>query len=211
MTRRVDIYAKDGGIGAYKSIMVFSPDHNFGFVVLVASLLPSSGSLLSRLPEIIVQTMLPALEEAARQDAASAFAGCYEDAASGMALDIVVDDVLPGLTVSSWTRGDLDVLQSLASLRYGPGVAGRLTLYPMQPEAEGHLPFRGVWEREGYRANDPRYEETVFLRGCPAWAAADSVKYGNVGLDDFEFIHAEDGGIGGISPKVMRRVFSKTG
>ncbi|KPM42353.1 hypothetical protein AK830_g4180 [Neonectria ditissima] len=71
-TRVVDLYTKNGMLGAYSSLFVLSPDHDFGFVILLAG--ESSGlDMLSLLPSLVTQTMIPAIEEAARRKAKSRF------------------------------------------------------------------------------------------------------------------------------------------
>ncbi|KAM0325903.1 hypothetical protein ACHAQA_007206 [Verticillium albo-atrum] len=206
-TRRVDIYAKDGGIGAYSSIIVFSPDHEFGFLVLLASPNMQGGLLLGQLPELIAQTMIPAFEQAAREQAARTYTGRFVDSETNLSLTIEVDDEMPGLIVANWTRGDVDMLQSMASLRYGPGVEASLTLFPMQVESGSRVSFRGVWATAA--GASPEQDGGVFLSGCAAWAAADALKYGDIGIDDFEFIQDEERGVVGVSPRVTRRLLKK--
>ncbi|KAM0273588.1 hypothetical protein ACHAQH_008251 [Verticillium albo-atrum] len=126
-----------------------------------------------------------------------------------MSLVIEVDDEMPGLKIVKWTNGDLDMLSSLASLRYVSGVEAHLMLYPTQVETVepgNRVLFRGVWERS---ADDTLVQDgSIFLRGCTAWAAEDAIKYGNVGIDDFQFV--KDGSrVVGVSPRVTRRTLEK--
>ncbi|KAL9570376.1 hypothetical protein ACKAV7_005487 [Fusarium commune] len=66
-TRVVDLYTKNGAIGLYTAIIVLSPDHEMDHVALIAG--TNRAYLLSYLPDLLAQTLLPAAENAARDTA----------------------------------------------------------------------------------------------------------------------------------------------
>lgn len=204
-TRATEILMSSGGIGAYRALLIMSPDHKIGFTMLFASLSPRAG-LVSILPDLITEALVAAAEEAAREEAAARFAGKYEGCEGGMSLTLEVEDGLPGLGVTSWTRGDDDMLSLLGSLRFGPGAVARLRLYPMDLEDTKQVGFRGVYEPVGV---DSTVRSGIFGGVCGVWGGVEPVKYGNIGIDEFAFFLDEDGKVTGLSPLVMRQTLTK--
>ncbi|KAH7166429.1 beta-lactamase/transpeptidase-like protein [Dactylonectria macrodidyma] len=201
-TRVVDLYTKNGMLGSYSALFILSPDHNFGFVALFASTTMGL-DMFSVLPSLITDTMLPALEEAAREQARSRFAGNYTSSHG----DIVVgvDKNLPGLSVRSWKRGKVDVLKQFTNV-LGVG-SGGLRLYPVGLEGNGKIRFRGVYDFEREVPSQGIVDPWVDL--CLAWGGADAVKYGNMAIDDFEFDLDDSGKATGITPRVWRERLAK--
>lgn len=72
--RVVDIHTKGGNVGVYSAPLALLPDFNVGFVVLVASEADGAPYIFS---DLIAEVVIPALEEAARQEADSVYAGTY--------------------------------------------------------------------------------------------------------------------------------------
>ncbi|KAK7420246.1 hypothetical protein QQX98_002901 [Neonectria punicea] len=201
-TRVVDLYTKNGMLGAYSSLFVLSPDHDFGFVLLLAG--ESSGlDLLSVLPGLVTQTMLLALEEAARSKAKSRFAGEYESPHGKLVIG--VDDALPGLAVRNWTRGAVDVLQTFQDI-FAMGFAG-LRLYPAGVEGNGTVRFRGVYENRREVPSSGKVDPWTDL--CMSWGGVEAIKYGNIGIDDFEFKLDDNGNVLGITPRVWKELLPK--
>ncbi|UPL02815.1 hypothetical protein LCI18_013749 [Fusarium solani-melongenae] len=201
-TRVVDIYTKNGMFGLYSAFFVLSPDHDFGFIILLAS--ESSGlDMWPVLPSLMTDTLLPAVEEAAREDAKRRFAGSYKSA-SGK-LEVGVDRDLPGLSVQSWTRGKVDVLKTF-EMALGTG-SGGLRLYPSGLEGNGKIGFRGVYENEREVPIPDSVDPWVDL--CMSWGGVDALKYGGIGIDDFEFELDGDGKATGIRPKVWRETLAR--
>ncbi|RMJ19119.1 hypothetical protein CDV36_001176 [Fusarium kuroshium] len=201
-TRIVDLYTKNGLLGLYSSFFVLSPDHDFGFVILLAS--ESSGlDMWPILPSLMIDTLLPAVEEATREDAKERFAGSYKSA-SGK-LEVGVDRDLPGLSVRSWTRGKVDVLKTF-EMALGMG-SGGLRLYPSGLEGNGKIRFRGVYENEREVPIPGSVDPWVDL--CMPWGGVDSLKYGGIGIDDIEFELDEGGKATGVRPRVWRETLDR--
>ncbi|KAF5698577.1 beta-lactamase-like 1 [Fusarium globosum] len=209
-TRIVDLYTKNGAIGLYTAIIVLSPDHGIGFVALMAG--ANRAYLLSYIPDLLMQTLLPAAENAARHNAVKRFAGTFKGPKSK--LMVTMDDTL---VVRNWTRGDVDVIATQAALTWpGLDVTPVLRLYPMGLEGNRRMSFRAVLEAQA--VNDSTQEAETketdassgpFSGGCLSWGGVDSLTYGNIGVDDFEFEVDEEGNATGLIPRVMREALKK--
>ncbi|CVK94620.1 uncharacterized protein FMAN_03645 [Fusarium mangiferae] len=209
-TRIVDLYTKNGAIGLYTAIIVLSPDHGIGFVALMAG--ANRAYLLSCIPDLLVQTLLPAAENAARHDAVKRFAGTFKGPKSQ--LMVTMDDTL---VVRNWTRGDVDVIATQAALTWpGLDVTPVLRLYPMGLEGNRRMSFRAVLEAQAVNdsteeaeTNETDASSGPFSGGCLSWGGVDSLTYGNIGVDDFEFEVDGEGNATGLIPRVMREVLEK--
>ncbi|KAG5759752.1 hypothetical protein H9Q72_012115 [Fusarium xylarioides] len=211
-TRVVDLYTKNGAIGLYTAIIVLSPDHEIGYVALVAG--TNRAYLLSYLPDLLAQALLPAAETAARDNAAKRFAGTFKGPKSQ--LTVTMDDTL---VVRNWTRGDVDVIAAEAALTWpGLDVTPVLRLYPMGLEGNKRMYFRGIFEAQAVDGSTAETEENTieanigpFSGGCLSCGGVDSLTYGNIGVDDFVFEVDGDGDSTGLSPRVMRETLKKVG
>ncbi|CEF79704.1 hypothetical protein FGSG_04656 [Fusarium graminearum PH-1] len=205
-TRVVDLYTKNGALGLYTSIFVLSPDHDIGFVGLFAG--PSRAALLAQMSDLLAENLLPAAEEAARETADSRFAGTFKGPTNQMT--VVMDDTL---VIRNWTREGVDVLATQAAMLFpGLDVPMVARLYPMGLKGQGRMSFRAVYEaKKGGDAVEDGTEGSVgpFSGGCLTWGGVDSLNYGNVGLDDFEYEVDETGEATGITPRVMRETLKK--
>ena len=223
-TRIVDLYTKNGEVVAYSSLLVLSPDHQFGYVILAAAPAAQTGSRsfeVSLLGDILASTLLPAFEEAAREQAAARFAGTYVSSPSESdnttATTLVIpgaDDGKPGLGVESWKQGDLDLLETFVTVTLGADPKDykpSLRLYPTGLTSDdGQVSFRGVWEAfPKDSAASATGESGPFTGGCVAWGMVDTPHYGKVAFDDFVF--RSDGGDTAVSvtPRVSRVTLSR--
>ncbi|EXK26179.1 hypothetical protein FOMG_17222 [Fusarium oxysporum f. sp. melonis 26406] len=210
--RVVDLYTKNGAIGLYTAIFVLSPDHEIGYVALIAG--ANRSYLLSYLPDLLAQTLLPAAENAARDTAVKRFAGTFKGPKSQ--LTVTMDDTL---VVRNWTRGDVDVIAMQATLTWpGLDITPVLRLYPMGLEGNKRMSFRGVFEAQAVNESTAEAETNAidanigpFSGGCLSWGGVDSLTYGNIGVDDFEFEVDGDGNATGLVPRVMRETLEKVG
>ncbi|KAM0286425.1 hypothetical protein ACHAQH_000851 [Verticillium albo-atrum] len=169
----VDLYAKDGGLGFYRSLFVLSPDHKSGFSVLMAGPMVNVDSLLGELPDLITEIMVPAFEAAARQQATDKFAGTYVNSDTGMRLTLETYEELPGLRVLNWTMGETDMLESIGFFIYGMPQPVTLALYSMDLEQPDVVAFRGVYELvltdEDKAILKGIDDSSIFLSVCAAW------------------------------------------
>ncbi|KAF5675557.1 beta-lactamase-like 1 [Fusarium heterosporum] len=205
-TRVVDLYTKNGALGLYTAIIALSPDHKIGFVGLFAG--PGRNSLLSYLPDLLAETLLTACEDVAREKAASMFTGTFRGPKTQ--LMVRMEDTL---VVRNWTQGDVNVLDTQADVQYpGLNVTISMRLYPMGLEGNGISSFRGVFEAELVNESEDEVSGThtgPFSQTCLSWGGMDSLTYGSVGFDDFEFGIDESGAVTSLRPRVIRETLSK--
>src|SRR6187402_553487 len=71
----ITAFNKAGRIGLYSSLMSLLPDFNIGFTILVAGDLSLSNWLIA---DTIGNTIVPAMEQAAREEAQSTYGGTYK-------------------------------------------------------------------------------------------------------------------------------------
>jgi hypothetical protein len=191
-----DLYDKDGDIGEYNSQMILSPSHKLAITIMAAG--PSGINLRTAIADALANTILPAVENAARAEARANYAGTYRDPASNSSLTISTD-TNPGLAVSDFvSRG----VPSIAVLGEALGVPGDIhpRLYPTTLET---LSKRALGEpgtytsRTGWRSVFLGPSNTTqgdqFLNPCLAWTGVGLPMYGGVGLDEFVFNLGEDG------------------
>ncbi|KAF4995730.1 hypothetical protein FGRMN_4937 [Fusarium graminum] len=205
-TRVVDLYTKNGALGLYTAIIALSPDHQIGFVGLFAG--PSRDSLLSYLPDLLAETLLPASEKGARENAVSQFTGTFKGPRTQ--LTVSMDDTL---VVHNWTQGDVNVLDTQAAVQYpGLNVTITMRLYPMGLEANGRVSFRGVFEAKLVDQSEDEVSDLntgPFSQSCLSWGGVDSLTYGSVGFDDFEFEVSESGIATSIRPRIIRETLRR--
>ena len=219
-SRIVDIYAKNGGIGAYNAEIVLSPDHGFGFNVLTAGPPPSPGRpdiralTLQTIDQVLAQTFLAAFEAAGAEQAARNFAGTYSAASytndSSSSLTIVVGDGGLGMGVKNWTQGEKDLLKSyyaawaMVTIE-DMTVEPTLRLYPVDLQNSTQVAFRGVFEIPGTGDAFSSSGMPPFGTYCGSWATVSEPAYGNVGLEDFVFDVDEAGRATALTARGARK------
>ncbi|GMG06452.1 unnamed protein product [Aspergillus oryzae] len=194
--RLIDLYTKQGDLGMYSSMLALSPEHDVGFTILAAG--ESTTEAVTLITDLTINTLIPALEDAAREEANTQFAGEYSSA--NASIKITTDDQ-PGLKVTEWTNESVDVRQLLVS-KLGLQNASDLSvrLYPSGLKAPGRVGFRAVFQdnSEGDSGIGP------VTRACNTWSSVDSIIYGNVGADEFVFGVDGSGRAVSISPRALR-------
>ncbi|CAI7653968.1 unnamed protein product [Penicillium pancosmium] len=197
--RLIDLYTKSGDIGSYSSILALSPDHGVGFTILVAG--TGGHAVVAMVADLVAQTILPALEYIAKDQARVRFAGTYSAPSGGVNSSIsIATDFGPGLRVTNWTSNSTDMFQSLATLR-GANDTSQITirLYPTGLETPGNISFRALIPPDlGLTPIGP------FTGSCITWVTVDSFIYGGVGLDEFVFALDDNLSATSVSPRVLR-------
>jgi hypothetical protein len=200
--RPIDLYTKSGDIGTYSCVLALDPDHNAGFVLLGAG--NSTHVSLALASDFVSQSLLPALEQAAKSQAHARFAGTYALGTGNSSITITTDDG-PALVVTSWVNNGIDMFPSYMALNgiTDPSMLS-IRLYPTGLESPGQLSFRSVIPPPLPSGIGP------FSSSCISWVTADSQVYGNVGIDEFVFNLDGNGNAVSVSPRVLRTVLSKT-
>jgi hypothetical protein len=196
--RVVDLDTKGGNVAGYGANFVLIPDHGVGFVVLSAG---TRGRVPYAISSIITDALLPALDEAARIEAASNFAGTYD--AQGDLNSTVVLSSAPGvlgLTVEKWVSNGTDILVTLLGI---PVLSESYQLYPTNIISEdgATVSWRGTYLSTAGGSGP--------FSACPSWGALDRPTYGMYGLDEFVFHIGEDGKAIAVEPKALKIVLDR--
>ncbi|KAF5013005.1 hypothetical protein FDECE_952 [Fusarium decemcellulare] len=214
-TRLLDLYTKNGGIGAYFAQLALSPDHGLGFYVTLAGRPPANGAdrrflEINIINDMVTEIMVPAFEAAAAEQAAQNFAGTYVATNdSSIEMTIVGMDGRLGLGVQNWTMGELDLLVTYYTAISGSdsvsteGPRPSLRLYPVGLRDDKQVAFRGVFGQASSK-NSFAPGGSPWIFGCTAWAGVGEPSYGNIGLDDFVFEVDETGRATAITARGLR-------
>ncbi|KAJ5368601.1 uncharacterized protein N7496_008361 [Penicillium cataractarum] len=200
--RPIDLYTKSGDIGTYSCVLSLDPDHSAGFVLLGAG--NNTHVSLALASDLVSQSLLPALEQAAKNQAHARFAGKYALGTGNSSITITTDDG-PALVVTSWVNNGTNMFPSYMALSgiTDPSMLS-IRLYPTGLESPGQLSFRAVIPPPLPSGIGP------FSSSCISWVTVDGSVYGNVGIDEFVFNLDGKGNAVSVSPRVLRTVLPKT-
>ncbi|PYH28222.1 serine hydrolase domain-containing protein [Aspergillus neoniger CBS 115656] len=202
-SRVIDVYTKAGDLGSYASMLALSPDHNVGFTILAAG--DDTTSVVAYLSDLIASSIIPALEEQAKAEAADRFAGVYSSNLTNSSLTVSMD-FGPGLNVKEWVSNSVDMRDAMMAILGASDVSDvSVRLYPTGLKSPGQQSFRAVIQdtTAGASGIGP------FTRACETWELADSYVYGSVGLDEFVFDLGTDGKAIRMSPRALRETLSR--
>jgi hypothetical protein len=205
-----DLYTKQGDVFQYSSLIVFAPDWEVGFVVLAAG--NSTTVTVDSLGDAIIHSLFPALEETARSQAQSKFAGTYvsNDTSVPSNITLTTQPGEPGLVITEWYSNATDFLAVLAYVQTSSlnDSAVDVRLYPSGLNQQ----IANSTERVGYRAAiapvEPQANGAVFTMNCYTDDTTDELMYGGVGIDEFEF-RMENGKVVSITPRALRATLKK--
>lgn len=192
---------KAGDVGKYSANVILLPDWGLGISVLAAG--EKTSTNVRTLSDILVETFLPAVRAAAKEEARVAYAGTYVGEEAKANFTIVVDDESTGLAVTEWFFGDEDVLMLMGKIH---GENTTVRLYPTGLETtttknNGASTVTSAW-RGVYEVLPEEVRDGVFVNGCSSWYTMASMIYGGVGLDEFLFA-VENGMATGLKPRVL--------
>ncbi|GAW26801.1 putative beta-lactamase transpeptidase-like [Rosellinia necatrix] len=209
--RVVDLYTKSGSVGQYSSQLILLPDYGVTVSVLVAG--PSSGPAISIATEMVLQSLIPTLENITLSDACESLCGTYETLEPRVNSSISIAADAAGLHLDRWVNHGVDIkaaaqayaLQSgsspIRSVRFqasnlrGSPHAGRTT-------RDAHrVAYRLIFDTTGEDQNGPA---RVLDPISNQWSAADSIMYGEIGVDDFVVHFDANGTAMMIEPRVVR-------
>ena len=183
--RVVDAYTKSGNIGYWGSILVLIPDYQVGFSILGAAgpdplTNPNGGVLPSVVADIVASNVLPALDQLAKQQAVSKYAGTYKASASSginSTATLVADD-LPGLSIARWISNGTDLLGSMGSARAYP------TDLRSSTGANGTNQIAFNVQTASFA---PETSTGFFNPDCETWFGVASLEYGDAPLEQIIF------------------------
>jgi hypothetical protein len=207
-TRIVDLYSKNGALGAYQAYLILSPDHGIGISILLATDGINPADLTPHvLAEFLMTYWVPAAESAAREQAQLNFAGRY----------VPSGGVNSSITIS--TRPNRRMLGVTGYIVNGTDLLSPPGLPPGTPPAVIDLQYMAYQDGDkvSFRAISqgadlvlPR--PAAILSRCGAsWGALDSPRYGNIGLDEVWFVVAADGrAVSGVLPVMRDGLWKRT-
>ncbi|KAJ5176050.1 uncharacterized protein N7482_001927, partial [Penicillium canariense] len=200
--RPIDLYTKSGDIGTYSCVLALDPVHGAGFVLLGAG--NNTHVSLALASDLVSASLLPALDQAAKSQAHTRFAGTYADGVRNSSITITTDDG-PALVVTSWFNNGTNMFPSYMALNgiTDPSMLS-IRLYPTGLESPGQISFRAVIPPPLPTGIGP------FSSSCITWVTVDAQVYGNVGIDEFVFNLDKKRNAVSVSPRVLRTVLSKT-
>lgn len=198
-TRITDLYTKNGAVGTYLSLLALSPDHDLGISVLTAG--PSSTADYNTLVGLASSIWVPAMEEAAREQAVVDFVGTYRSSSDANTYtEFESDPNQPGIFLSNFVSNGTDLLALLASaLGEPPSVKYGGWLYPMELSDQGRIAFRAVFGATGTPVPD----------ACASWGSVDAYRYGDYAIDLFIFDVGTDGKATGVEIPVLKTTLNR--
>ena len=206
------MYTKGGHLGNYATEIILIPDLEIGFTVLTAGAMVSND--VDLLSALLTNILVPAAEEAAREEARSTYAGTYTYISASKSksntkdhLTITVDQG-PGLVISNWTYNSTDATALVAEIALGaPDIPFEIRLWPTTLKATG--PSKTSSKTNWRAVVQPLpIVDHVFLGKCISWFQIDQLSYGGVALDEFEFV-LENGRAVEVVPRAWRAGYSR--
>lgn len=189
--RVVDLYTKGGNYGGYGANFVLLPDYNVGFVAMMAG---RRGRVPYELSGLIVDLLIPALDEAGRTNTDTNFAGTYrakDNVNSTLKLSTAAG--VPGMIIEQWVANGTDVVEAIF------GSPKTFQMYPTNIKSEDG-------SKHSWRSSYISLNDFGAFSACPSWVVFDRPTYGVYGLDEFEFNLDKDGKAKAVEPKAMKHM-----
>lgn len=204
-SRIIDLYTKSGDISSYSSWLILSPDHGAGFIILGAGLRDISGAV-SIITDLVMTTLVSALETEAAAEASLNIAGEYTaPASSGLnsSMTLSVNPTLGyGLSVTNWISNGTDFLHDTWSF-FG---VDELSLFPTGLTTTMD---DGIYQ-SAFRATMGNSTQNTSHAGPASnlanknWIGLDGEQYGGIGLDLFILTFNASGYATAVSPAALR-------
>ncbi|KAI0598421.1 beta-lactamase/transpeptidase-like protein [Biscogniauxia sp. FL1348] len=219
--RVVDAYSKAGSIGAYASLMVLLPDYEVGFAALLAGGWPGNANW--DMADAAGAVLVPALEAAARAQAAAAYAGLYSSPVEGLnsSLALSTEAGRPGLGVDRWLSNGTDMVAVAVrhTLNYDVALPS-VRLYPTGLETmaasgeDGGGTGTGTTRRVAFKAlvedlGVQDRSDRMFSTNCGTWVSQTTVVYADMPLDQFVFTLNAEGDVISVEPLALRASLMK--
>lgn len=218
--RTIDSFNKAGRIGYYSSLLILLPDYDIGISALIAG--PSiPGNTNFNLADLIGNRLLPALEDAGREQAQAIYGGIYSDPAKNSSLRITTSSDRPGLGIENWISNGtyMQYVSVVLQSGYQP-VNPTIRLYPtgletiLTQEKNGRkgkrIGYKAVFEDAQLPARSPS-DGSMFSTDCGTWVSFTGVSYGTYALDQFVFEVDESGNVRSLESLALRVTLKKEG
>lgn len=197
--RVIDLYTKGGNLPGYGANMILVPDFDVGISIIMAGQRGTIGSVIA---SVIIDTLLPALDEAARVQADAAFAGTYT-ASDGLNSSLVLSTTpgLPGLTIAAWVSNGTEMVSQFIPHSIFPDE--KFQMFPTNIVSEDG-------KEVSWRSTSLILPDTGSpFDTCASWGVLDRPIHGVYGLDEFVFRLGEDGKAVEVEPKAFKVVLKK--
>ena len=161
--------------GDYHSLFVLVPTYNIGFTLLTAGNEDVRNTLLNS----IVDNVLPVIDQIARDQASSRFAGHYTSSQGNSSLTVTTEGHQTGLKITQWISNGVDIFGFFKEVV--PNIAFRL-LPNQLLDGDGKVGFTSY-----YMSATPPPANGTWLFNCPGWFDVDELTYGNIPLGQMVF------------------------
>ncbi|KAK8067253.1 beta-lactamase-like 1 [Apiospora hydei] len=211
-SRITDAYNKAGSINAYQSLIILLPDYDVGITALLAGGWPGNANW--NMADAIGETLVPALEEAARLEADATYSGTYSANSSASLNSTIVlstESGRPGLGIDRWVSNGTDMVPVAIRYTLNYNVTGpSLRLYPTGLEKRNDdgsrkVAFKAMIQDRG--ATD--HAADMFSTNCGTWVGQTTAVYASMPLDQFVFHIDDGGGVKSIESLALRAVLDK--
>ncbi|EXJ70281.1 uncharacterized protein A1O5_06349 [Cladophialophora psammophila CBS 110553] len=211
--RIIDFYTKTGNLGDYTAILVLVPDYDLVVAVNLAGP-DSSIATIQAVFSTLVQSLLPGVDQVAKDEASRKYAGTYTSSsspssssrASNSSITLSADEY--GLVVSAFSANGVNVLGAS-----GASASANTTvrLYPSNLAAGNQSAWRAVYQTLSTAELDAFDAQLFFPQGsCQSWTGVDLLTYGFEALDYFVFTADQNGVVVQVEPKAWRVVMNRT-
>lgn len=202
----VDVYAKSGGAYGYRAQMSALDEYGLGIIVLTAG----DSTALTPLYDAVLGTIVPAVDKAAREQAAK-YTGTFTADSGGVPVVAEIEQDEDSLLLASLTRNGSDIVAGILEIfNQGLGTVVGLTvseprLFPAEVEErtttqDGREVIREDWRMrwgDAQQATGGELPGKGATRGdCLLWTVTDWLHYGREPLDRFVFVR--DAGTGEV-------------
>jgi hypothetical protein len=204
----ITAFNKAGSIGRYSSLIALLPEFGIGFSVLVAGNLALSNWVLA---DALGDSILPAVQQAIREEAQENYAGNYSSSALNSSVVFTTDATKPGLGISSWISNGTDMMavsNFLLSSSISANFSARLYPTDLQVTASDgskQVVLKAIFEDLAAQAKDSR-----FTAGCGTWIGPTAFVYGAMALDEFVFTLDPSGKAISVEVSALRLPMNKT-
>jgi len=212
--RIIDIYTKSGSVGEYNAQLILIPDYGIALSILVAG----SGAPINIAFEVVLQSLIPVLEEMTLDQACKQLCGTYESSQRDLNSSVTISTDAAGLYLSRWVnRGvDIEAVIQAYSAQTGnrPIKAIQLQATNLQ-ESAGTSHIGQSARRVAYRAlfdmtiEDPNGLPRIIDPNAGQWGSVDSNMYGEISVNDFVVHLGANGTAVMLEPRIVRDVLRR--
>lgn len=214
--RVVDLYTKSGSVGQYTSQLILLPDYGVALSVLVAG--SSSGPVVTIGTEMVLQSLIPMLEDVTISEACGKLCGTYESSQPNMNSSVTIVADATGLYLDRWINRGVDIKAVAEAFAAGTGSPPVRSLRLQatnlrEPSVVDHktrsvrrAAYRVIFDTTSEDLNGP---PRILDPNAHQWGSTDSPFYGKIAVDDF-VVHLDANGTATmVEPRVLRDILQR--